>query len=97
LIAGGIVEFIAAVQFFLYGKATKQFGAFHICFERTHAMRISKSVSYRSARPAQVRGAGSSGKIGAHSSALKLLAVVDRRALEHLLLSTVHVSDACPN
>jgi hypothetical protein len=24
------------LQFYLYGKATRQFGAFHICLERTH-------------------------------------------------------------
>ena len=34
--SGAIVEAIAATQFWLYGKATKQFGAFHICLERTH-------------------------------------------------------------
>jgi hypothetical protein len=36
LIGGTIVEFIAGVQFVLYGRATRQFGAFHICLERTH-------------------------------------------------------------
>jgi hypothetical protein len=36
LIAAGIVEAIAGTQFVLYGRATRQFGAFHICLERTH-------------------------------------------------------------
>jgi hypothetical protein len=36
LIGGSVVELIAGVQFVLYGRATKQFGAFHICLERTH-------------------------------------------------------------
>jgi hypothetical protein len=36
LIGSSVVEVIAGVQFALYGRATKQFGAFHICLERTH-------------------------------------------------------------
>jgi hypothetical protein len=36
LIGSAVVEFIAGVQFVLYGRATRQFGAFHICLERTH-------------------------------------------------------------
>jgi hypothetical protein len=36
LVGSGMFEFIAWVQFGLYGRATKQFGAFHICLERTH-------------------------------------------------------------
>ena len=36
LIGGTVVELIAGVQFVLYGRAAKQFGAFHICLERTH-------------------------------------------------------------
>ncbi len=45
LVAGGIVEFIAGVQFFLYGKATKQFGAFHICLERTHRYLLAYKIA----------------------------------------------------
>lgn len=36
LIGGFIVEAIAGLQFYLYGRATRQFSAFHICLERTH-------------------------------------------------------------
>lgn len=36
LISGAMIEFIAGVQFWLYSKASKQFGAFHICLERSH-------------------------------------------------------------
>jgi hypothetical protein len=36
LIASSVVEVIASVQFVLYGRAARQFGAFHICLERTH-------------------------------------------------------------
>jgi len=36
LIGGAVVEFIAATQFVMHGRTAKQFGAFHICLERTH-------------------------------------------------------------
>lgn len=45
LIAGGIVEAIAGTQFVLYGRATKQFGAFHICLERTHRYLIAYKIA----------------------------------------------------
>jgi hypothetical protein len=43
--SGAIVEAIAATQFWLYGKATKQFGAFHICLERTHRYLIAYKIA----------------------------------------------------
>src|SRR5262249_35063651 len=36
LISGAVVEAIAGTQFVLYSRAARQFGAFHICLERTH-------------------------------------------------------------
>jgi hypothetical protein len=49
LIGGTVVEVIAGVQFMLYGRATRQFGAFHICLERTHryllAYKMAEQVS----------------------------------------------------
>ena len=36
LISGSVVEVIAGTQFFLYRNSARQFGAFHICLERTH-------------------------------------------------------------
>jgi hypothetical protein len=36
LISAGVVEAIAGMQFVLYSRAARQFGAFHICLERTH-------------------------------------------------------------
>lgn len=45
LFAGAIVELIAGVQFVLYGKATKQFGAFHICLERTHRYLLAYKIA----------------------------------------------------
>jgi hypothetical protein len=35
-VSGALIEFIAAIAFVLYSKGAKQFGAFHICLERTH-------------------------------------------------------------
>ncbi len=45
LVAGGIVEGIAGMQFWLYGKATRQFGAFHICLERTHRYLLAYKIA----------------------------------------------------
>ncbi|SRR6266542_388666 len=45
LIAAGIVETIAATQFVLYGRATRQFGAFHICLERTHRYLVAYKMA----------------------------------------------------
>jgi hypothetical protein len=36
VVSGALIEFIAAVAFWLYSRGAKQFGAFHICLERTH-------------------------------------------------------------
>jgi hypothetical protein len=45
LIAAGIVEAIAGTQFVLYGRATRQFGAFHICLERTHRYLVAYKMA----------------------------------------------------
>jgi hypothetical protein len=47
LISAGLVEFIAAVNFVLYSRATKQFGAFHICLERTHRYLLAYKIAER--------------------------------------------------
>jgi hypothetical protein len=36
LIGGTVVELIAGTQFVIHGRTARQFGAFHICLERTH-------------------------------------------------------------
>lgn len=36
LLSGTLIEFISAINFWLYARASKQFAAFHICLERTH-------------------------------------------------------------
>jgi hypothetical protein len=44
VVSGVLIEFIAAVNFWLYGRASKQFGAFHICLERTHRYLIAYKI-----------------------------------------------------
>jgi hypothetical protein len=41
VVSGVLIEFIAGINFWLYGRAAKQFGAFHICLERTHRYLIA--------------------------------------------------------
>jgi hypothetical protein len=45
IISGFVIEFIAAINFWLYTKASKQFNAFHICLERTHRYLIAYKIS----------------------------------------------------
>lgn len=45
VVSGIVVEFIAAVNFYLYSKASKQFGAFHICLERTHRYLVAYKIA----------------------------------------------------
>jgi hypothetical protein len=43
-VSGLLIEFIAGVNFWLYGRAAKQFNAFHICLERTHRYLIAYKI-----------------------------------------------------
>lgn len=47
LIGSAVIEVIAGVQFVLYGRATRQFGAFHICLERTHRYLLAYEMAER--------------------------------------------------
>ena len=44
VISGVLIEFIAGINFWLYSKASKQFGAFHICLERTHRYLVAYKI-----------------------------------------------------
>ena len=44
-VSGVLIEFIAAINFWLYSRASKQFGAFHICLERTHRYLIAYKIT----------------------------------------------------
>ena len=45
IVSGFLIEFIAGVNFWLYGKASWQFSAFHICLERTHRYLIAYKIA----------------------------------------------------
>jgi len=44
-VSGGLIEFIAAITFWLYARAARQFGAFHICLERTHRYLLAYKIA----------------------------------------------------
>jgi hypothetical protein len=45
VVSGLLIEFIAGVNFWLYGRAMRQFNAFHICLERTHRYLIAYKIA----------------------------------------------------
>jgi hypothetical protein len=45
VVSGLLIEFIAAINFWLYGRASRQFSAFHICLERTHRYLIAYKIA----------------------------------------------------
>jgi hypothetical protein len=45
VVSGIFIEFIAAVAFVLYARGAKQFGAFHICLERTHRYLLAYKIA----------------------------------------------------
>jgi hypothetical protein len=46
LISGALIEFIAAIAFWLYSRTARQFGAFHICLERTHRYLLAYKIAH---------------------------------------------------
>src|SRR5262245_26693428 len=45
LVSGGLIEFISGVAFWLYSRGARQFGAFHICLERTHRYLLAYTIA----------------------------------------------------
>ena len=45
IVSGTLIEFIAAVAFWLYARGAKQFSAFHICLERTHRYLLAYKIA----------------------------------------------------
>lgn len=45
IVSGALIEFIAAINFWLYARGSKQFSAFHICLERTHRYLLAYKIS----------------------------------------------------
>jgi TRADD-N domain-containing protein len=44
-VSGALIEFIAGINFWLYARASRQFGAFHICLERTHRYLVAYKIA----------------------------------------------------
>jgi hypothetical protein len=44
LIAGSLIQLISAINFYLYGKAARQFSTFHICLERTNRFLLANTL-----------------------------------------------------
>ena len=43
-IAGALVQIISAINFYLYGRAARQFASFHICLERTNRFLLANTL-----------------------------------------------------
>jgi hypothetical protein len=57
--AGGLSQFISAINFFLYFKVARQFATFHVCLERTNRFLLANTMcdSLQSPRKDEVRAA----------------------------------------
>jgi hypothetical protein len=44
LLPGALVQVISGINFYLYGKAARQFGAFHVCLERTNRFLLANTL-----------------------------------------------------
>ncbi|MET0397927.1 MAG: hypothetical protein ABW277_14030 [Longimicrobiaceae bacterium] len=53
LIAGALVQIISGINFLLYGRAARQFAAFHICLERTNRFLLANTLCENLACPTQ--------------------------------------------
>jgi hypothetical protein len=45
IVSGALIEFIAAITFWLYARGSRQFSAFHICLERTHRYLLAYKIA----------------------------------------------------
>ncbi len=44
LVSGSLIQVIAGINFYMYGKAARQFSAFHICLERTNRFLLANTL-----------------------------------------------------
>jgi hypothetical protein len=44
IIAGGLIQVISAINFYLYGRVARQFATFHICLERTNRFLLANTL-----------------------------------------------------
>ena len=42
--AGALIQVISGINFYLYARAARQFGAFHVCLERTNRFLLANSL-----------------------------------------------------
>jgi hypothetical protein len=54
IVTGAVIEFIAGITFWLYARVAKQFGAFHICLERTHRYLLAYTIADQMTRDKDV-------------------------------------------
>jgi hypothetical protein len=45
VVSGILIECIAGINFWLYARGSRQFGAFHICLERTHRYLLAYKIA----------------------------------------------------
>lgn len=44
IVAGALTQVIAAINFYLYGRAARQFATFHVCLERTNRYLLANTL-----------------------------------------------------
>ena len=45
VVSGALIEFVSGINFWLYSRCSRQFGAFHICLERTHRYLLAYKIA----------------------------------------------------
>jgi hypothetical protein len=53
VIAGSLIQVISGINFYLYARAARQFGAFHVCLERTNRFILANSMCEKLSPPAR--------------------------------------------
>ena len=52
-VAGGLMEFISGINFYLYLRAARQFASFHVCLERTNRFLLANTLCEKLSEPAR--------------------------------------------
>ena len=90
LLGSSIVEAIAGLQFYLYGRATRQFAAFHICLECTHRYLLAYKI-------AEQMGAGKDETLQKIVCIMANAPMITRQDIEGVELSGVASATAPPS
>jgi hypothetical protein len=53
IIAGSLIQVISGINFYLYARAARQFGAFHVCLERTNRFILANCMCEKLSPPAR--------------------------------------------